>query len=169
MSKDEKRMKRFGIKEKFLLICFLFCVSAMTPILVPFSIGKDGNLNIVGYITGALFWFGLVAGSIVYMLVYRKEKVRIQINGSGKKFIPGLCFFSNPPAKVMDIVLVIGIIGTIFCSVNLKVNQFVAIIFLVLLLTGVYAHFLLNGKVYQYIWNYKKENKKTSELDKRKE
>ena len=41
--------------------------------------------------------------------------------------------------------LSIGLIGTIYCIVNVTVNQIVAVAFLLLALAGIYAHFLLNG------------------------
>lgn len=119
-------------------------------------------MNAVGYAAGGMFWAGLIAGVAAYILLCRTEKEQIQETAPEDKRPSGLRFFSNPPAKVMDAVLVVGIVGTIYCVVNITVNQMVAAVFLLLMLAGIYAHFLLNGKVYQYIWNYTND-KKTSE------
>lgn len=157
-------MKQMRIRQKFLLVISAFCISVVTPVLIPFSIDKNGNLNTVGYVAGAMFWGGLLLGIAAYILLWRKAKEQIQEYAIGRKLPPGLRFFSNPPAMAADILLIMGAAGTAYCAVNITVNQIMAAIFLLLLLAGFYAHFLLNGNVYYYIWNCK--NKKTSEKTK---
>lgn len=154
-------MKQMRIRRKFLLVISIFCISAVTPVMIPFSIDKKGNLNTLGYAAGIMFWGGLLLGIAAYILLWRKEKEQIQGHAIGRKLPPGLRFFGNPPAVAADILLIAGAAGTIYCAVNITANQIMAAIFLLLLLAGFYAHFLLNGNVYQYIWNCK--NKKTSE------
>ena len=107
---------------------------------------------------GGWFWLGLIAGIAGYILLYLRYK-KMQTEETKRRRPSPLCFFSNRPAQVMDAVLIIGLIGTIYCIVNVTVNQIVAVVFLLLALTGIYAHFLLNGNVYQYIRNYKPEDK----------
>ena len=68
----------------------------------------------------------------------------------------------NIPAAVMDCLLIAGIIGTICCTVNESANQMAAAVFLLFALAGLYAHFLLNGKLYQHIWNNKLNKKRTA-------
>lgn len=135
-----------------------FAVSALSPVLIPFAIDKNGNLNSAGYAAGVMFWLGLAAGIAGYILIYlRYKKLR---SGKKRKKIPmPLRFFSNRPAQIMDGILILGIIGVIYCIVNATVNQIVAVVFLLMALTGLYSHFLFNGNVYQYIWNHKSKNK----------
>lgn len=141
-----------------------FAVSALSPMLIPFALDGDGNLNGAGYAAGAMFWLGLITGITGYILLYLKYRKRG--TEKAKRRLPSpLCFFSNRPAQVMDVVLIVGLIGTIYCTVNVTVNQILAVVFLLLALAGIYAHFLLNGDVYQYIRNYKPENK-TVQLEK---
>lgn len=144
-----------------MLILLIFFVSAVTPILIPFATGKDGNLNPLGYVAGAMFWTGLLGGILGYILLFRKDRRMLKEKTAERKLPPGLRFFSNPPASVMDLVMVIGVAGTIYCVLKFTVNPFAEVIFLWMMLTGIYAHFLLNGNMYYYIWNCK--NTKTSE------
>ena len=152
------------MKKEFAGVLAAFAVSALSPVLIPFALDGDGNLSGAGYAAGAMFWLGLIAGIVGYILLYLKYRKNETVKT--KRRLPSpLCFFSNRPAQIMDAVLIVGLIGTIYCIVNVTVNQIVAVVFLLLALAGIYAHFLLNGNVYQYIWNYKPEDK-TVQLEK---
>lgn len=146
------------MRKRFAGVLAAFAISALSPVLIPFALDGDGNLNGAGYAAGGMFWLGLIAGIAGYILLYLRYK-KMQTEETKRRRPSPLCFFSNRPAQVMDAVLIIGLIGTIYCIVNVTVNQIVAVVFLLLALTGIYAHFLLNGNVYQYIRNYKPEDK----------
>ena len=156
------------MKKGFLGVMAAFAISAVTPILIPFALDSNGNLNSLGYAAGVMFWAGLALGCAGYALLYRKERGKITEEIEKRKLPSALCFFSNRPAKVTDGIMIAAIIGTIFCAVNVTVNQIAAAVFLLLALAGVYAHFLLNGKMYQYIWN-SKPNDKNEQLNEGKE
>ena len=148
------------LKKGFAGVMAAFAISALSPVLIPFAFDKNENLNGIGYAAGAMFWMGLAAGIAGYIMIYlRYKKIRPEEKNNKQIPIP-LRFFSNRPAKVMDGILIVGLAGMIYCIVDVTVNQGIAIVFLLMVLTGVYAHFLLNGDVYQYIWNYKSEKKK---------
>lgn len=148
------------IKKWFLLVMLAFAVSSASVILVPFSIGKDGNLNAAGYVSGAMFWAGLLLGIGGYVLLSKKADIRTE--DAKEKKIPNLLrFFSNPPAKVMDGILIIGLAGTAYCAINITVTQILAVLFLVFTVAGIYAHILLNGKIYRYIWTIQKNTEDT--------
>ncbi len=156
-------------RKGFLGVSAAFMVSAVTPLLIPFALDSEGNLNAAGYAAGLMFWAGLIAGCVGYVLLWRKEKENFVLQtGENRKLPSALCFFSNREAKAADGIMIAAIIGTIFCAVNITVNQIVAAIFLVLMLAGIYAHFLLNGKMYQYIWN-SQPAQKSEHLEKGKE
>lgn len=147
------------IKQGFVGVLAAFAVSAVTPALIPFSRDGDGNLNVVGYLAGVMFWMGLLVGCIGYYLLVREAK-KGEFGGAEKRKWPSAAyFFSNRPALVTDIVLIAALAGTIYCAVNVTVNQIVAVGFLLLALAGIYAHFLLNGNVYQYIWNTREQHR----------
>ena len=147
-------------KKGFVGVLAAFAVSAVSPALIPFALDSKGNLNAAGYAAGVMFWAGLLLGVVGYILLRKKESDRIKLAVQKRKLPSALCFFSNLPALVMDVVMIVGVIGTIYCAVNITVSQILAVVFLLLALAGVYAHFLLNGKLYLYIWNSKPVKKK---------
>jgi len=101
-----------------------------------------------------MFWSGMLLGTAGYILLSKKADISEKEKEGGRN-IPGvLRFFSNPPAKVMDGILLVSLAGSIYCMVNVTVNQTVALIFLLFLIIGIYAHCLLNGKVYRHIWSH---------------
>lgn len=147
------KMKRKTMTLLFAIVLTAFCISAASVLLVPFAIGKDGNLDTAGYLAGILFWAGLVTGMAGYFLLWVKTRAQIKM-GLKKSRLPSvLRFFSNPPAIVTDMAFMIGMAGTVYCVQSGTKNKIVAVICLLLLLIGIYAHFLFNGKVYQYIRN----------------
>ena len=151
-----------GIRKRFVLIIVSLMVSAFALLLVPFSIKDDGTLNVLGYLAGGLFWTGLIGGIAGYMNLLKKYKRKLKRRSSQPKEktdkLPGLQFFSNPPAKVVDVIMMAALVGTIYCISHAGVDPYVAILVVVLAIITIYAHFLLNGKVYRYIWN--KQTKK---------
>lgn len=152
------------MKKGFAGVLAAFAVSALSPALIPFALGSNGELSGAGYTAGIMFWAGLVAGIVSYILLHQQYK-KVKSFEIKHKLPAPFRFFSNRTAQVTDSVLVIGLIGTIYCIVNVTVNQIVASAFLMLTLMGLYAHFLFNGNVYLYIWNYKSK-KKTVQLKK---
>lgn len=147
------------IKKGFVGVLAAFAVSALSPALIPFALDGNGNLNGIGYAAGVMFWAGLFTGIAGYIFLYLRYK-KIETEKTERRFPSPLCFFSNRPAQIMDIVLIVGLIGTVYCGMTITVDQIVAVFFLLLALAGIYAHFLLNGNVYQYIRNYKPEEEK---------
>ena len=68
------------IKKLFLLVACMFGLSGISPVLVPFSIGEDHNLNAIVYATGVMFWLGLllgIAGYIGLILILQKKKENV--------------------------------------------------------------------------------------------
>lgn len=143
-------MNQTQMKKSFLMVLLAYLVSATSVILVPFAIGENGDLNMLGYISGAMFWIGLIVGIAGYLWICRKVKLP---ESEGKKIPEVFRFFSNPWAVAVDIVLIVGVIGAVICWVTNQDNAVIQEICLVCLLIGIYGHTLLNGRIYQYIWN----------------
>ena len=151
-------MKKIVLKISFIITVLLYCISAATPILVPFAMDVNGDMNIWGYVAGGMFWAGLLLGSILYVVLMFITKPKRR--GRRKKGIPSqLRFFGSTVSKITDSVFVVGLCGTIYGYVSRTDKQAIVVIFLVLLLSGFYMHFLVNGKVYQHISNSKTSNK----------
>lgn len=153
------------LKGVFLITSILFIISALSPILVPFSTGEDGMMNMIGYIAGAMFWMGLIPGIVGCVLLNRQwKKMGKRIGEKGQKKLPtALHFFSNPPAKIFDVVMFIGIAGVIYGMVDITASTFIVVLSLTMMLAGVYGHFLLNGDIFNYIFAREKMLKNRKE------
>lgn len=161
-------MRDKQIKKWFLLVMLAFIISAASILLVPFSINAEGDLNILGYTAGVIFWAGFLAGTSGYIVLNKKIDIKPEIKFANKNLPDVMRFFSNPPAKVMDVFFIMGLIGTVYCASNAAANQVAAILFLVFMVAGLYAHILFNGKIYQYIWKNAETHTITG-LDEKKE
>lgn len=146
-------LKTKTIKIGFLGVMIAFLISSLSVILVPFSINKNEELNTAGYVSGVLFWLGLLAGCGVYFYLYYKNRAMIQASIEHPKRPAVFIFFSNRPGIITDIVLIISLAVSIYCAVKITVNSVIVLIFLFLLLISIYGHFLFNGKIYRYICN----------------
>ena len=62
------------MKKGFAGVLAAFAVSALSPVLIPFALDGDGNLNGAGYAAGAMFWLGMIAGIAGYILLYLQYK-----------------------------------------------------------------------------------------------
>lgn len=145
-----------------------FLLSALTPLAIPFAVDGSGNLTGVGYAAGGIFWLGLVLGLAGYLLLAFRTKGAFP-KSRNRRLPSGLYFCSNRPAIAADAALAVGLVTTIVCAVNIRMPAGIAMAGLVLVLAGVYAHFLFNGKLYEYIWNRPKGHQQKSETKERKE
>lgn len=138
-------------RKGFLGVSAAFMVSAVTPLLIPFALDSEGNLNAAGYAAGLMFWAGLIAGCAGYALLWRKSEKKMPEEIRNEKKPAAIRFFSNRVSKITDIILIISFIVTVYCMVNTNANQTVAAVVLFIMLAALYLHFLLNGKIYFYI------------------
>lgn len=131
--RDEERMK-----QRFLLAAAAFFLSAASVWFVPAAFDENGSMNGLAYAAGALFWAGLLGGTAVYVLSFRKKYKRPNV----------LKFFSNGAALVSDGVLLIsaGVTGYAAYAGNVERTVILGAIFFLLL--SLYFHFLLNGQVF---------------------
>lgn len=132
---------------------------SVTVLLLPFSTNPtDGSLTAAGYISGVIFWTGLLGGSISYIVLCRKYKKELS---KERQRIPAILrFFSNRTAVIIDVCLVIGLAGIIFSRIVTRSSTVIELISLFLLITSIYLHCLVNGKLFAYIM----ENERSKEV-----
>lgn len=137
------------MKRKFLIISAAFFLSAASLWLVLAAFDQEGNMNMIGYAAGAVFWLGLLGGIAGYILCFRKA-------------YPGpnvWKFFSNKPAAAADVILIVSAAVTIYGACRVETNEMIILTAVFLLLLGLYFHFLLNGKVFAEILLENKKGK----------
>ena len=143
-------MERQQMKKKLWISTGCFALTSLAVLLTPLS-GDEGIKKAVGYLIGVLFWLGIAGGCFLNFWLYRKEHKKLkQVIPRGR--IPsGLRFFSNQFAAISDGILIVTLCLNIYCIRTLGINQILELAALFLFTTSVYLHFLLNGRVFQYI------------------
>lgn len=151
-----------GMQRRFLVTAGCFFLISLSLLFLPISTAshKEG-LTAAGVLTGVLFWAGLVSGCISYFLMYRKyKKVLIKELPKSRVLAP-LRFFCNRAAIAVDAVLMLSIAGVIYCSVAVRASRILEFVSLFLLITSLYLHFLVTGRIFQYLVQRKKGVKET--------
>lgn len=143
-------MERQQMKKKLWISAGCFALTSLAVLLIPLS-GDEGMKKAVGYLIGVLFWLGIAGGSFLYFWLYREESKTLKKSIPKGKIPFGFRFFSNRFAAVWDGILIVTLCLNIYCIRTLGVNQILELAALFLFTTSVFMHFLLNGRVFQYI------------------
>ena len=149
------------IKLGFLITVGCYALMSLAILLLPFvNSGGTAGQDILQYVIGILFWAGLLAGSVFYIFLYRKYKNRIVTELPDGRVPAFLRFFSSPAAAATDLALILGIGGMVYCSLAEKPAEGLELASMFLLVTSLYLHFLVNGKIFRYISQSKKRGVK---------
>lgn len=154
-----KRVKK--MTRRFLITVLCFLPISMAVLLLPLcGTGKSAWQETLGIVVGILFWGGIIVGSVSYFLMYKKYRKLLAQEELKSKIPVFLRFFSNPIAIGVDAVLILSLAGTIYCIAAFQANAVLEFISLFLFVTSFYLHFMVNGKILQYIAQRKKRGVK---------
>ena len=154
-------VRRIILKKDILLFRLSFAafiISALSLLLSFFGSYKTGNaLQIMfAVITGVLFWGGLAAAILTFVMVNSHRKAYEKKHREKKKKnnnlnIGVLSFFSNKEAKIADLIMMILILILLVIMFIPAVGLDIKVAMGSLILASVYAHSMLNGINYRYI------------------
>ncbi len=138
-----------------LYIAFLFLLS-LAVFIMPFGFKVEHKTMILTYLSGIIFWVGLIGTMImaVYITNSRKQSKKFTKKFPNCKQLGLIHFFKNKPAFICDILLFISLIGFIITRICVGTSV-VPFIFLSFFIFSFGMHCMLNGSNYIYI-NYKK-------------
>lgn len=144
-----ERKKR--TKVLFILSAAAYFISAASIWLIPMSDRAGESTGAGSYITGILFWAGLLLGVLFWALAYGKCRASEGYKKIRAKSRPGfIAFFSNKPAIAADALLALSLVLTVV-SVFVRINYILSLCSLFILLFTFHMHYLFNGRVYKYI------------------
>ncbi len=148
-----KFLENSGVK--YLLIeISMFLLSDIGLFLSQFVIKSGGQTNrIIAIISGVLFWIGLII-AIVFGLLQNKTTTNKDINNK----IGLISFFSNKPAFVFDVILIVSFIAFVICLIINRMSNIATIIFSIFIFSFE-MHCVFNGKNYKYIISKLEEKK----------
>lgn len=138
----------------YLYAVFLAAMSA-SVFLMPFGIKMADESMMLTYISGILFWIGLL-GTIamaVHITLSRRRSQGFAKTHPNHKRLGLIHFFQNMPAFICDILMFISLIGFIITRIWVGTTIW-PFIFLSILVFTFGMHCMLNGSNYIYI-NYK--------------
>lgn len=131
-----------------------FVLSAATIFLIPFS-RKAGSfeLSIGGYILGIFFWLGILLGILSFGMILSQLKKDPEY----QKWVKGvpmgaIAFFKSKAGRIADICFGIFVLLLILLEWIMIVPDFLELILMFLILVSFYFHFLVNGRVYRYLF-----------------
>lgn len=164
----KKEMKKKQGRVEFLMAAGGYAMVTLSVLILPLSgTGNQAAAQVFGYLVGILFWLGILFGTIFYIKLSRQMKPIITKRNSKKKQtkkIPaGLRFFHNKYGRAADICLIVGLIGSAAAIVLEKQAIWIQWVFMVLLVTAVWMHFLLNGITFEYLFGLTKKIQQKAE------
>ena len=142
------------------VLCFL--MMSVTFMFMPKE--PDGS-----FISGILFWIGLVSGSVLLVIVNSLRKEFFKKNDisykNTKKSRPGIFrFFSNRLAMIVDIICGAAFLGTVISMIATRGYGYICYPFISLTVFSFVLHCIFNGKNFDFILN---KSKICNILDKR--
>lgn len=159
----KKKMKR----QLMIPLC-CFALTSLAILIMPFTASSEtGMQQGLGYAAGILFWAGLVSGIITFIAVNRKNRKFIREQKEKGNLPAGRWFFRNQPAAVVDSLLIVSLTATIIIAAGASFGSVPEIIFLLVLVTTAYLHFLVNGNLFTYILLKEKAGKEVKENEKK--
>ena len=142
------------IQMLYLYAAFLTALS-ISVFSMPFGIKIADKTKMLTYLSGTLFWIGLVGtiATAAYITYSRKRSKGFQKAHPNHRRLGVIHFFQNIPASICDVLLFISLIGFVITRIRLGTTVF-PFIFLSFLTFSFGMHCMLNGSNYIYI-NYK--------------
>lgn len=146
------RVKRREYKKMFAVSALCYMVASMTVFLLPFTTDGQGKMSPVDVTIGILFWGGVLAGIILFYLLWKRVKEEKGYKRLEKHTQAGWKSFGvTKPGKIVDIVFGIMCLITIIGSFFIRIPDAIMIVAMFLTLLTFCMHFLLNGRVYRYL------------------
>lgn len=152
-----KKNKMVGRK-----LCLLsmvgFLISALSVLLLPFSGDSSREeMSSVSITIGVLFWFGILLGILFYFMAWNHVRGDKDYHKLKKETEPAIISFcSSKYAAINDIVLVISVITVAISAFFPVLPDMLVLIAMFLDVYTLCSHFLLNGRVYRFLFENKK-------------
>lgn len=168
---DDRNTRRINGKTAFFLMAAGYALVTVSVLILPLSsVRNETAAGIFGYLVGILFWLGIFWGTALYLRLCRQFTSNRKSRGRNRKvdrFPPVFHFFRNRYARAADILLFVGIAGSVASAVAGQKILWLQWFFMVVTVTAVWLHCLLNGAVFEYLFIRKGVDRDKLEGEKR--
>lgn len=141
----------------FYISAFGFLISSATVFLSAAIPNAEGEISFLSNLTGALFWLGALLGCSCFIMSWnavKEDKKYVKVKKDTK---PGaVSFASTGYGKLADCLVAVFLI-LLIAGIFMKFSDIVMMFCFFVLLYSFYLHFLLNGRVYRYLFTREKE------------
>ena len=124
-----------------------FFTSSMTVWFMPGA--SAGESNSALYVLAGVFWLGFIAG-IVFLLPINKGRKADKKYREKQGLPPLLRFFSNKPALVFDVLMIVGVVTICLAFVIRSMPEWVLLAATFTAVFSVEMHGVFNGR--GYLW-----------------
>lgn len=140
-----------------------YVLCSASVLLLPFSESEGARMNSAAYALAVLFWTGLAAGSIIFLLAWRKVKDSEDYREAKAKLRPGIIsFFHGKAGVVTDILLTAALAVTIAGNYSRKIPYPVSVGGMFVFLLTLFLHLVVGGRVWTFAHGQKAAgNRKT--------
>lgn len=152
-------MKRKQVDVIWLVISIVsFFLMSFSFMLMPVETSSSfGEMSVVSYIAGIMFWLFLITGIVTQIVLFRRRQDwyvinRIRGNRICQK-IGIISFFKNIYAIISDVVAVISLVGLIISLVATDGTGYICYVFISIFIFAFCMHCVLNGKNYYHVIN----------------
>lgn len=146
-------MHKINEKKLFIISLIGFLMASATIWLLPFvNYQKDKGI-IIATLIGIFFWFGVLGGIIFFLLAWYKVKKTAEYQKIRQTEKAGCFnFFKNRIAMIIDILMIVSWMLTIISNYFIVMPDVLVLLLMFLALYTLFLHFMLNGRVYSYIF-----------------
>ena len=143
------------MKDKTLTILFwssvvLLTIMSLTFMFMPMVVRMALSTFVPIKILGIIFWITCILGyACVIAMIVRKRKLGKDSKFEEQKKMGVFTIFSNPIAKVMDVMFVISLFAFIVMNFTSNNNVNFTFILLSILVFSLNMHCLFNGRIYK--------------------
>lgn len=146
---------RIRTKNRILFICSLLCdlLSSASVFLLPWAVDQEQKLTTLGYLAGIVFWCGIAAGIGFWTLTFircRRQEDYLTVQRAQKAGM--ISFFKGKGAAAADLLFLLSFIITAVDTFAVKLPYILSLISLFVFLFSFHLHYLLNGKLYRYLF-----------------
>lgn len=145
----------FGTKRMLFLMSIIgYLIASSSVFFLPLAMpGDDERLSLFSIVIGVMFWGGIFAGILFFVLCWKKVKRDNGYLQIRKDSRPGyLSFFANRYSFIADIVLIAALIVIILERFLTWIPDIIVIFSMFFLIITACLHFMMNGRVYRYLF-----------------